>query len=72
MFLSCRLCQRPTNLWLDFCDECALAHETPALRGVPGGRITRDVQGEDDSERKKENKLTLVHSGSCGDAEPDD
>jgi hypothetical protein len=69
MFHSCRLCQRPTNLWLDFCDECALAKETPALRGVRGGRTTRDVHSEDQLKRKKENKLTLVHSHSGGNAE---
>lgn len=67
MFHSCRLCQRPTNLWLDFCDECALAQETPALRGVPGGRTTRDVRPEEESKRRKDYQLTLVYSDSRGD-----
>jgi hypothetical protein len=63
------LCQRPTNLWQDFCDACALAEETPALRGVPGGRFTGgDVRREDEPKRKKESKLTLVYRDGRGDA----
>ena len=32
MFYSCRLCHRPTNLWLDFCDACARSDEEPVRR----------------------------------------
>jgi hypothetical protein len=62
MFYSCRICHRPTNLWLDFCDECALAEDPPALRAVEGGRDgERDARLEDDErKRNKESHLTLV------------
>lgn len=60
MFYSCRLCQRPTNLWLDFCDACALEETTPELRAVQGGRTERDDRRQDQSKSEKESKLTLV------------
>jgi len=61
MFYSCRLCQRPTNLWLDFCDACALAEEPPALRAVEGGRdARRDDRREDEPKPEKESHLNLV------------
>lgn len=61
MFYSCRLCQRPTNLWLDFCDACALAEEPSALRAVEGGRCAeRDHRREDEPKREKKTELRLV------------
>lgn len=62
MFYSCRICHRPTNLWLDFCDACALAESPPTLRAVEGGRDRRrDARLEDDEpNRDTESHLTLV------------
>ncbi len=43
MFNSCRICRRPTDKWMDFCNECALSSVTsePPLRVLPGGKSDR-------------------------------
>lgn len=44
MFASCRFCQRPTDKWQDFCNDCATSGPRtesfmrPRLRVIQGGR----------------------------------
>jgi len=45
MFGSCRFCNRPTDKWQDFCNECAVLDSPPKLRVITGGKTEWERPG---------------------------